>query len=263
MHQGGSTKPWCVTGIREDGNIIVEVACVVKLFKEKHIIDGNSIAKEFICNELSKQFDLVVPEAFLINVHEQPFIDTLSADVLLNLSTKYNGPTFCSELINASIVNVELRDTSFSMHDCATLFAFDCLVLNSDRGGHHNKANLLMDDDSFILIDHELSLYFIDSDNSAPYDRIFELFECNDWPNLYQKHIFYGKLKSYRGNKKNLFDTFEVYLSNMDVNGMADFIQVMKNLGISVGASELLIDYLRTLKENSHKFSNLMLNLIS
>jgi hypothetical protein len=164
MQSGGSTKPWKVMAIQQGEEIPEERNMVVKLFTENNVLQGNSIAKEFICNTLASEFDFVIPSAFLIDLHQEDFLATLDEEVLANLNSKHKGLTFASTLIDASLINVSLKYNSFDMHDRATLFAFDCLILNTDRGGHRNKPNLLLDDDGFILIDHELTLNFIDSE---------------------------------------------------------------------------------------------------
>ncbi|WP_442591060.1 hypothetical protein ACSBL2_07505 [Pedobacter sp. AW31-3R] len=135
--------------------------------------------------------------------------------------------------------------------------------MNADRGGHHNKANLLLDDDGFILIDHELCLHFIDGDSERAYQAILDEFKDNKWPQTYNHHLFYSKLKSYRGQKRPLFDTFKEYLGRMDVNKIELLIEELKRSGINVGGSDRLIQYLYYLKQNSNKYCLIMLSLIA
>lgn len=169
--------------------------------KPNHISQGNSIGKEFICNALAGQFDSVVPFAFLIDLNNDDFRSTLNPDVIDNLDSKYKGLTFASSLFGATLINESLKYTSFNTHDRATLFAFDCLILNLDRGGYRNKPNLLVDDDGFISIDHELTFHFIDSENNLSFNKIIEVFNSNSWPSFYQKHVFFRSLKNYKGAK--------------------------------------------------------------
>ena len=263
MDQGGSTKPWCVTGIDPAEEEPSEISCVVKVFSEAHAVGAKSIAKEFICNELAGEFDLDVPTAYIMHLADGNFLDTLAPADRDKLEGKHFGPTYCSELVNASLVTMELRSTVFSIQDCAMLFAFDCLILNQDRGGHRNKPNLLTDDDGFILIDHELSFHFIDGEDDGAYKAVMNDFTNGGWPVMYRKHLFYTRLKNYGGSKKNLFNTFEEYLGKLDVNKIRKLIVKLQDIGIEVGASDRLIDYLSALKQNSHKFCNLMLGLIA
>jgi hypothetical protein len=136
------------------------------------------------------------------------------------------------------------------------------MIMNADRGGHHNKANLLLDDDGFILIDHELCLHFIDGDSDHACQAILDEFRNNSWPSIYHHHLFYSKLKSYRGQKKNLFDTFKEYLDRMDVNRIVSVIEELKESDIDVGGSDRLIQYLYSLKQNSNKYCLIMLSLV-
>lgn len=262
MESGGSTKPWRIVAISEDITTMEETPYVVKVFTANNIKQGHNIAKEFICNFLAGQFDLVVPEACLVDLHDEDFKASLNAEPLNTLSIKYDGLTFASRLLDASIINEQLKSVPYTIQDCATLFAFDCLVLNADRGGYRNKPNLLLDDEGFILIDHELALHILDNDGSNACNKVLVDLDAGRWSNMYEKHIFYSKLKSYR-IKKGLFDTFEESLRNLNINHVQSLITDLSHNGIDVGADGILIDYLRKLKQNSHKFSKILLGIIS
>ena len=261
MLNGGSTKPWRVIAIEEDS--FVEIPYVVKVFSSKHIQQGHNIGKEFIGNMLAGQFDLNAPEAGIINLHDESFVSTLPDDPSSILATKYEGLTFASKLIDGSIMNEHLRSSAYNIHDSATLFAFDCLIHNTDRGGYHDKPNLLVNDNGLILIDHELTFNFIDSTDQKAFDKALNHLEGNVWPGFYQKHFFYNHLKAYKGSKKALFDTFEESLRMLDIVKVQNFINDLSKMGVELGESNLVIDYLRTLKQNAHKFRSILLGLIS
>lgn len=261
--KGGSTKPWSVSCIDENEADLRLIPCVVKLFTPNNVAQSRHIAKEFICSELAREFDLDTPESYVIDLSAPDFRSTLDPKDLVELQGKYQGTTFCSRLVNASLVNEDLKKSTFSIWDCATLFAFDCMIMNADRGGHHNKANLLLDDDGFILIDHELCLHFIDGDSDDACQAVLDDFRDNRWPQIYQHHLFYSKLKSYRGSKKNLFDTFKEYLDRLDINKIKLLIEELKGFGIEVSGSDRLVPYLYSLKQNSDKYCLIMLSLIA
>lgn len=264
MQSGGSTKPWRVVAIPEGEESLEEGAYVVKTFTPVQDRQAHSIAKEFIGNALAAQFDLNVPEAFIINLHDEDFKSTLNDEILKVLSLKHEGYTFASRLLNnATIINEEVRGNSFAISDCATLFAFDCLVVNIDRGGYRNKPNLLVDDEGFFLIDHELSIPFIDGENDESLNGLIEKLYSNTWPDFYQRHLFYARLKTFKGSKKNLFDTFEELLRNLDINSVRKLITELADYGISMGQIDLLIAYLSTLKQNAARFRNILLGIIS
>lgn len=263
MQSGGSTKPWKVSAIQPNAHPLEERSLVVKLFTPKQVSQGNSIGKEFICNALAGQFDFEVPFAFLIDLNNDDFRSTLDQEVIENLNSKYKGLTFASTLVDATLINESLKYNSFNMHDRATLFAFDCLILNLDRGGYRNKPNLLVDDDGFILIDHELTFNFIDRENDLSFNKIINDFKANTWPWFYQKHIFYSNLKNYRGAKKNLFDTFEESLRTININSILELVDELEGHQVEMGNTQLLIDYLKYLKQNSTQFRNILLGLIA
>lgn len=264
LDKGGSTKPWLVSCIAPESNSFEEISCVLKLFSPTHVNDTNCIAKEFICNLLASQFDLMVPDAYLINAFEPDFLESLDSAAKQDLDTRFKGLAFASKLISASILNPEVKSNNYDIHDCALVFAFDCLILNQDRGGYRNKPNLLVDDEGLKLIDHELSLHFMNGEDDHAYNAIMKSYSDHTWPSIYQMHIFYQKLKSYKGNHKaNLFDTFEEYLSRLDIKAVEKVLNDLIHHEITIGQKELLIQYLCKLKKESHKFCRILLNLIA
>lgn len=134
--------------------------------------------------------------------------------------------------------------------------------MNLDRGGYRNKPNLLVDDDGFILIDHELTFNFIDSENDLSFNKIIEVFHSNSWLSFYQKHVFFSSLKNYRGVKKNLFDTFDESLRTININSILELIDELERFKVQMGNIHLLVDYLKYLKQNSNQFRNILLGLI-
>ena len=264
MQSGGSTRPWRVVAVHDNAEEWEEVAYVVKTFTINNVEQAHSVGKEFICNALAGQFDLDAPEACMINLNDEDFKSTLDEGPLKVLASKFKGITYASRLLsNASIINEDVRGNSFDIDDCATLFAFDCLIINLDRGGHRNKPNLLVDDEGFFLIDHELTFPFLDAPNTNGLDIIFKNFNENTWLHFYEKHLFYTRLKTYRGTKRNLFDTFEESLRTLNINYIQQVINDLGNNNISLGNSELLIKYLSSLKQNAHKFRNILQGLIA
>ncbi len=263
MESGGSTKPWLVTAIDQESYLPDEAPYVVKLFTQNNVAQGNNIGKEFFCNKLAGQFDLYIPEAALIDINFPAFRDTLDPGKVKVLAGKYPGLTYASKLTEGSLVTDQLKDTTFNIYDCATLFAFDCLILNTDRGGFRNKPNLLMNDNGLVLIDHELTLYFLDNNSRRAYEIVNQHLQEETWPDFYRKHLFYNKLRTFRGSKRSFFDAFEESLRTLNINDVQNTIADLGANGISLGQSELLIDYLRNLKQNSSKFRNILLGLIA
>lgn len=263
LKTGGSTKPWVVFAIRDGEQQPDETPYVVKLFTADNVKQQPCIAKEFIGNHLAGEFDLQVPHAGIIDLGSEDFQATLDPDTLKILSGKHVGTTFASRLVDGTLVNDQLRNSFTNMIDLASIFAFDCLILNIDRGGIRNKPNLLMDDEGFILIDHELSLYLMDDRSGKAFHKVIGNFNKNTTEYLYEKHLFYPRLKNYKGNKKILFNSFEESLKQLNLYGLKELLYNLNKSGIDIGASNFLIDYLRILKQDPTKFCKILLGIIS
>jgi hypothetical protein len=264
LGKGGSTKPWAVSCIDEDAMNIAEISCALKLFSPSHVANAKCIGKEFLCNKLALAFDLGVLEAYLIDAFDPDFYSTLDVEAQQDLATRFKGISFGSKLIDATILNPQIKSNVFDIHDCAMVFAFDCLILNQDRGGHRNKPNLMLNDDGLTLIDHELTFHFIDGDQDDSYNAVMVEFQHSAWFPIYRTHIFYQRLKRYRSaNKQNLFDTFEEYLGKLDINAIEVAVAQLEKCDITVGQKELLFQYLRILKKETHKFCKILLSLIA
>lgn len=264
LDKGGSTKPWAVSCIDVDAENITEIPCALKLFPSSHVTNANCIGKEFLCNQLAIEFDLAVPEAYLIDAFDPDFYGTLEIDAQLDLATRFKGISFGSKLIDATILNPQVKSNSFDIYDCAMVFGFDCLILNQDRGGHRNKPNIMVNDEGLTLIDHELTFHFTDGNQDDAYNAVMGEFQNNGWFPTYRTHIFYQRLKSYRSaNKQNLFDTFEEYLGKLDINAIEVAVAQLEKCDIAVGQKDLLFQYLRILKKEAHKFCRILLSLIA
>jgi hypothetical protein len=262
---GGSTKPWKVFAILESDKISPkELPYVVKLFSLTSATQQPCIAKEFICNFLAKEFDLLVPQSGIINLHTQLFSSTLKKPQLEILKKKHVGATYASTLLDGTIVSENVQEAFSGLEEKATIFAFDCFILNSDRGGFRNKPNLLIFEEQFMLIDHELTLPFMDGLDKSGLNKLLNniIEEKKISPYPYQEHLFYKSLKRYNGNKNNLFDTFGEYLSKLNLNKLELLINELKTHNIYTGSSDFLLEYIREVKSNSEKFCSSLYKLI-
>ncbi len=197
--EGGTTHPWVVSVNESDKRY------VAKLFTNRQMEQSHSAAKEAFGNFLAREFDLPVPDAALIRFGEQ-FRETLHQAEQEELAAKHPGLKFgCAlhegmELLTPDYFENPRGDD----YEVGSIFAFDSLVRNIDRGGPRKKPNLLFRDTDFLLIDHELILPFADSQGS---DLILNEIggETHNWSYKYEHHLFYNMLK----NKK----TRKIYLT--------------------------------------------------
>ncbi|MGN6640063.1 MAG: HipA family kinase [Mucilaginibacter sp.] len=263
MDKGGSTKPWKIITINPDQDQPLEIPYVLKLFTKNQVTQQNPIGKEFLCNFLASEFDLIAPECGVVRL-SPTFLDTLEKNQFNEFGHKYQGHTFASRLCTDAILYTENMPRSFPIKDYVNIFTFDCLTFNADRGGFRNKPNILVDDDGFILIDHELTFFFSDGHSKKAFEVVVENIEKNTIsPFAYNKHVFYRVLKHYKGSKKNIFDEARESLKNLNINAVNTYISNLEKYDIKVGSKVLIIDYLSYIKQNSDKYINILLGLIS
>lgn len=168
-------------------------------------------------NVLAQEFGLPVPEMCLVKFTPE-FIDfALENEERKFLAKKDPGLKFASKLEDRlSIVAPSLYSKYLKEYDIANVFAFDCLIYNLDRGGHRNKPNLLVDDENFILIDHEQIFPFADN-SEAYFKSVLDSFNQDKTLYPFQKHLLFPYLKNFRTqNKKHLFDEFAEYLTRFN-----------------------------------------------
>ncbi len=162
------------------------------------------------------------------------------------------------QIVDAARLRPHLKN-----YDLGTVFAFDGFVMNIDRGGFRNKPNLLVDDERFILIDHEQIFPFA-NDNETYNNTVIRNFE--DGMSLYpfNKHLFFPFLKSLHDNEKNTtLDTFFEYLNYLNINALDEYASFLKSKNISVGNYPLLKKYMIAVKSKASVFRKILMDNIS
>lgn len=255
IESGGSTYPWIVVVVNHEQQL---VKYVVKLFTERQMSQQNPIAKEVFGNVLAREFGLSVPDFSLINLGNA-FCQTLNTDNKNILNGKHQGLKFgCEYIDSAAIVNINNQKAFWKSYDIGSIFAFDNLIGNIDRGGARNKPNLLIKNEDFILIDHEQIFTFADDENFYN-DAIITDFHNGIWRYNAQQHLFFPILRSLKNDEKeNIFDTFHEHLNYLDVNLLDSSVQFLTKNNLPVGNYPLIKDYLIEVKTNSGRFINLL-----
>jgi len=252
--QGGRTNPWLVL-VNENGQ---ERPYVVKLFSEIENNRRGSIGNEILGNVLAQEFNLATPKAALIDVDNPDFIRTIKdenayhiyehADERIKFGSEYIFPH--SPFIKGAVTRAQAKRAI----EIDTLFAFDNLIVNRDRG--QSRTNILMKDKSAILIDHELA-FDIDADTL---DRI----NSKNWVNGFQFHIFHDYLKkSTKKTKSMYFGEFEEYLKYLQINNLQPYLAQLNQYGYSTAKHENVMEYLENVRINSPNFVQLLQALIS
>lgn len=261
INAGGSTYPWRVMVIDEQQQIRSFLA---KIFTERQLLQQHAIAKELFGNILASEFELPVPKAGLINFSEIFIKYQLNDKEKKTLQTKAKGYKFGCEWVNGMhIVDANNLKSHFKEYDLATIFAFDNFVLNLDRGGYRNKPNLLLNDDDFLLIDHEQIFHFAD-DVTTSYNAVITDFRNDVWQYQAEKHLLYPFLKNLTPRvKQDIFGTFWHYLKGLNVDVLDKAELFLTENDISVGNDLLIKEYMTEIKAKPDKFCDLLLQKIA
>lgn len=259
VEQGGSTMPWRMR-LLDNG---IQNEYIVKLFSEKNINQQHAVAKEIIGSYLAKQFGLFTPDFALVHFDAFFIESILSEKERVALLNKHGGLKFASKYQEGMAIFSPAKHKRFlNIFDIANIFTFDCLIYNLDRGFRPDKPNLLVEDDNYLLIDHELCLPFIDNEEGL-YNIIMDKFSNSQLDYPYARHLLFPILKSYHHkDKEEIFVEFEDYLRNLNINRVQELLSQMNELNISTGHELRLIKYLRYLKDNSHLFCQILLKCI-
>lgn len=249
--------PWRML-LLDDG---VQIEYIVKLFSEKTIEQQHAVAKEILGSTLAKEFGLFTPDYALAEFNDY-FIENLLGDTeRAILARKHSGLKFASRYQDGMAIFSPVKHNRFlRIWDIANIFAFDCLIYNLDRGKRTDKPNLLVEDDNYLLIDHELCLPFIDN-LPGLYHQIMDKFKRSELDYSYRNHVLFPLLKDYHLKvKQDIFGEFEDYLGKLNINKVRQLLAELEELNISTGHSYRLIDYICYLKDNSHSFCQILLS---
>lgn len=259
---GGSSYPFIVMVMNEEGEYI-EQPYVVKVFKQRNIEQYQPTNKEFYANALAKAFDIKVPNAALIYVGEDMIENLKKQEKYANfdlLAGYYYGSEYFKN--NALYDKSKLKDLEEWGAD--NIFAFDTLIVNVDR--RTRKPNILIVDEEYYLIDHELTLNVVKPCN---FYMDIEHLEAR-WGFFIKKdigkqgeHIFYKVLKEHHSKDQITFDEFEGNLRDIDLGGIiASVAEELREREIDVSDAAKIIEYLDCIKENRTDFINLLKALL-
>lgn len=251
-HKGGSTRPLIIDAEDDTGEI---ATYVLKIYNKRSIHQNFAVAKEVLIAELAKDFDLPVPEYGVINFDHKYLNPFFEKDYIEGLDLGYK---FCSKLQEGVVIfNPTIKNKFLEDYDLENVFAFDHLIMNVDRGGYHNKPNLLVTDDAFVLIDHELTLPFYShpQQSTTNYWNAFMAFDCS-------KHIFYKPLK--RKKKKDfIFDEFQMRLNNFKLTIFDVLFEDFNKFDIQYSTKEDCVHYFEWAKVNNAKIVQHLKNRIA
>lgn len=246
LQEGGSTKPWLVEVLTEEKT----EPFVVKMFKTESLNQYNAVANEVLAHELALNLDLNVPDKAFIKMGND-FVDTLPTEQKQLIIDGYydDRVKFATAYIEKSIIySPKINKKALDIYDIESIYAFDNLIYNGDR--RLKKPNLLLTENDYFLIDHELSISGISEKyiNSIKNQEILYPFE---------RHVFHSYLKG-KKNKNNFFDTFTENFKYLNVNCLDESIIQLNTHRHYVKESDFYQTYLRFIKENLTLFTNLL-----
>lgn len=242
----GHTKPWVVLANTPDGL----ASFVVKMYNDNQVDHLHCVTKEIICNVLAKEFDFCVPDCAFINIPND-----LTFKLPADAQQQFDNADYRLKFATIQLKNVNnalntLSKNEFSKRiDLDTLYAFDNLVRNCDRG--NPKANLLLSSTDAFLIDHELTLGRNDITNQN-----FDNLILDDRFSRY--HLFYAYLKNAQfKTRESYFDDFSNYLHMLNTRTLNPYFQQLRNEGFS-DYSLPILSWLEQCKEKNTIFVNLL-----
>jgi hypothetical protein len=254
--QGGTTKPVLIEAANEKNEI---GQYVVKIFTKNHEKDNFSTSKEFISSLLASEFELNTPEYFVVKMKKEYVLDIFNED---EINQRQFGYHFCTEFIPGCFpYNVNTKNYFLKGYDYENVFSFDCLMLNNDRGGYRRKPNLLIKNQDFYLIDHELTLPFYSRPQGQKATYNVETYFAQTRHFNMSTHIFYHFLKNTK-NKKHLFHEFELNLNQLNLSRIEDLFKDFTKFNIINDGTNGLFDYLMWCKSNNYLMNTLSKKII-
>ncbi|SDE45707.1 hypothetical protein SAMN04487996_105102 [Dyadobacter soli] len=248
--QGGTTRPWKVIVLKDN----TPTPFVVKFFNSKDIEDAQHVAREVFSNAIASDLDLSVPEPALILLDEA-FIATLDVGDREFLEAKDSRVKYGSQFIEGSVQYTRgLGRHILDRYEVENIYAFDNLVHNVDR--KNIKPNILLRDNSYYLIDHELTLP-INLKSIQNVRAGVSFYE-------YRIHIFYKYLRLAKHDTKlRYFESFEDHLRYMrPVEKLSPLRDQLIDLDHPVGDFDTLIEYLNLVKQNPSIFTKILKNQV-
>ena len=258
MLEGGTTQPLIATVVDKEGNYQKD-DYVIKIFKQTNIKQAQPTNKEFYAYALALEFDLEAPKAALLYVSEEIIQDLQKRKKYANFDIQAGYYYGCKYLKNAISYEFAALD-SFELWELTNIFAFDALIWNIDR--RTAKTNILVHEEAFCLIDHELTL-------GVRSDCTFYL-DITKWDFFTKKavgkkgaHIFHAHLKAINEKEPIEFNEFRENLRALNPRKLLSKIaSQLENFEQDSNDVFGIIAYLECIKEHENDFINLLKQLL-
>jgi hypothetical protein len=210
-------------------------------------------AKEILGCEMALIFDLPTPRYNIINIDDTKLSSYYSENEIRKF---HKGYKFCSKKLDQYAgFNPHVSIGFLREYEIAGIFAFDVLMQNADRGGFRGKPNLMINDDNLIMIDHELTLSFINDKQTKPdYENNIRIYP-------YYNHVLINHLKAIK-EKSHIFDEFFEHLNRFNINNLNSIFDEMDKFNIEYGDRLDYFLYFDWFKKNRDIIKNYLLAMI-
>lgn len=202
---------------------------------------------------MALMFDLPTPRYNIINIEDGKLASYYSENEVRKF---YKGYKFCSKKLDQYVgFNPHVSAGFLSDYEIAGIFAFDVLMQNSDRGGLRGKPNLLINDDSLVMIDHELTLPFIsDQQPLRNYENNIRIYP-------FYNHVLINHLKKIK-EKSYIFDEFLEHLRLLNVESLNRVFDDMDKFNIVYGDRLDYFAYFQWCKNNIATIKKYLIGMI-
>lgn len=210
-------------------------------------------AKEIIGCEIALMFDLPVPRYSIINIEDSKLASYYPENEIRNF---YKGYKFCSKKLDQYVgFNPHVSFGFLRDYEIAGIFAFDVIMQNSDRGGFRGKSNLLINDHSLVMIDHELTLSFIsDQQPTRNYENNIRVYP-------FYNHVLIKHLKALK-EKSHIFDEFLENLRLLNIDSLNSIFNEMDKFNIDYGDRLDYFAYFEWCKNNVATIKKYLIGMI-
>jgi hypothetical protein len=251
--EGGSSLP-CIVSVEDDYGRLLNDDYVVKIFKQDK---SNHTCKEVFAAILAQHFELKTPKPVLIEVNNA-LLNVLKKQEKYKNWQVTEGVFFGNQYLkNAkSFINTPDLD-AYDIWEITNLFAFDVLILNTDR--QLGKPNVLTKNQDIYVIDHELSMNI-----SKPFDTYVNQ---NQWDYFIKDkrggHLFRQYLCQVGQKKKVTFDDFFENLRTLKPKILYNYAEQLAEYDYAPLDIPHIVAYLEDVKKNESKFIELLNKLLN
>lgn len=184
----GVTRPLLVIGCETATGEEGEWVCKCKAGEG---MDESAFLRELVASFIAMEWGIPVPQPAVIEISDE-LVETQRGQKWFPLLQGSVGLNFgCAYERNFKNLAVPIKFNNYEEDFAQSIFVFDALLLNADRGQNPQKQNLLSNGQQLMVIDHEKAFGFVFDifPNATPW-------QFNEMDkNMLRQHILYQILR--------------------------------------------------------------------